>query len=56
MNTNCHDTSKTKDGTFEQLFENHRRNPIPPKGPTTALVTGADFFCKHHYLILIFFF
>ena len=43
MNTNCHDTSKAKNGVFDELFENYKRSPIPPKGPTTALVTGTGF-------------
>ena len=44
MNANCHDTSQTKSDVFDQLFGERRRNPIPPKGPTTALVTGTDYF------------
>lgn len=30
---------------FGSLFENGKRNPMPPKGPTVRLVTGvASFF------------
>jgi len=37
---------QAKSEIFGQLFENRRRNPMPPKGPTITLVAGTYFFKK----------
>lgn len=51
MNATAQDSGKmfpTKNSVFGQLFENHKRNPMPPKGPTITLVTGVcPSFWKH---------
>jgi len=47
MNATAQESSRffpTKSDIFGQLFENRKRNPMPPKGPTMTLVAGAYFF------------
>ncbi|KAF8458322.1 fungal-specific transcription factor domain-containing protein [Terfezia claveryi] len=54
-NATAQDSSRffpTKNGVFGQLFENRKRNPMPPKGPTMTLV--ADFFVNFNNLFPLF--
>ena len=48
MNATAQESNRffpTKCGVFGQLFENRKRNPMPPKGPTMTLVAGT-YYCR----------
>lgn len=55
MNATAQDSSKlfpSNNGVFGQLFENRKRNPMPPKAVTITLVT--DFFVNFNNLFPLF--